>query len=412
MPSPSCARRSSTTGSVLSLPNLRDTFQVNFFSAAEFAGWLCGSGTPATDARVAPAATALVLISSMGRWHGMHFSSGYNASKAALSIWGESLDMELRQRGSRRFTVTIVEPGLFASGMTRPTPLTRLLFASRRQVASRIVSGALAGRQAIRPPFAFALLTWAACLMGRDFRYRLFARAKPGVRSAMTPATEGACLIVNADDYGYFRCVSKGILQAATHGIVTATGVFATAPQFAEHAAWLRDCEALDVGVHLNLTDGNPLTNDMRKALARWSGRFPAKFSVAMAIVSGAIGIDDVRLEWRAQIERCLEAGLRVSFLNSHEHLHMLPALFPVASALAGEYGIAHVRFPTIATRLGSDRRCDAPWRDHEGARDDQPPPHGHAELRSFWAWRPAASSIWRTSNGPSRGLARVGSMS
>ena len=35
--------------------------------------------------------------------------------------------------------------------------------------------------------------------------------------------------------------------------------------------------------------------------------------------------------EWRAQIERCLDSGLRVSFLNSHEHLHMLPALFPVA---------------------------------------------------------------------------------
>ena len=131
------------------------------------------------DGRCLSSATALVLVSSMGRWHGMHFSSGYNASKAALSIWGESLEMELRRHESRRFTVTIVEPGLFASGMTRPTPLTRLLFASRRQVASRIVSGALAGRKAIRPPFAFALLTWAACLMGRNFRYRLFARAKP-----------------------------------------------------------------------------------------------------------------------------------------------------------------------------------------------------------------------------------------
>ena len=205
-----CAAVKHDGRSVLSLSNLRDTFQVNFFSIAEFAGWLCGSGTRETgapsqhgverktdqdhsaeaesspsslardDGRGLSPATALVLVSSMGRWHGMHFSSGYNASKAALSIWGESLEMELRQHGGRRFTVTIVEPGLFASGMTRPTALTRLLFASRRQVASRIVSGALAGRKTIRPPFAFALLTWAACLMGRDFRYRLLARAKPG----------------------------------------------------------------------------------------------------------------------------------------------------------------------------------------------------------------------------------------
>jgi NAD(P)-dependent dehydrogenase (short-subunit alcohol dehydrogenase family) len=195
--------------SVLSTGELRDTFQVNFFAAVELADWLCGPGdrghdippAPKADApaspipSAAPAAmasssdatrqrglsstTRVVLISSMGRWHGMHFSGGYNASKAALSIWGESLDMELRQRGKRHFTVTVVEPGIFASGMTRQTPVTRLLFASRPKVAARILAGALAGRRAIRPPRWFALLTWGICLIGRDYRYRLLARAKP-----------------------------------------------------------------------------------------------------------------------------------------------------------------------------------------------------------------------------------------
>jgi NAD(P)-dependent dehydrogenase (short-subunit alcohol dehydrogenase family) len=190
--------------SVLSLRELRETFQVNFFAAVELADWLCGPGARRLDVAFTPTAdgddspdpgaasprdathdrrlsstTRVVLVSSMGRWHGMHFSGGYNASKAALSIWGESLDMELRQRGNRRFTVTVVEPGIFASGMTRQTPLTRMLFASRRKVAGRILSGALAGRPAIRPPRWFALLTWGVCLIGRGYRYRLFARAKP-----------------------------------------------------------------------------------------------------------------------------------------------------------------------------------------------------------------------------------------
>ncbi len=164
----------------------------------------------------------------------------------------------------------------------------------------------------------------------------------------MTPSSdERACLIVNADDYGYFSCVSKGILRSATHGVVTATGVFANATHFSEQAAWLRDCDALDTGVHLNLTDGLPLTSDLQKALVRWSGRFPRKFALARAILSGAIKIDFVKLEWRAQIERCLEHGLKPRFLNSHEHIHMLPALLPVAKALASDYDIRHIRFPT-----------------------------------------------------------------
>ena len=194
--------------SVLSLPELRETFQVNFYAAVELADWLCGSASgldvasaakanrdgseapgvasvaatssgEATHDRALSSTTRVVLVSSMGRWHGMHFSGGYNASKAALSIWGESLDMELRQCGHRRFTVTVVEPGIFASGMTRQTPLTRMLFVSRQKVAARILSGALAGRPAIRPPRWFALLTWAICLIGRNNRYRIFASAKP-----------------------------------------------------------------------------------------------------------------------------------------------------------------------------------------------------------------------------------------
>jgi NAD(P)-dependent dehydrogenase (short-subunit alcohol dehydrogenase family) len=194
--------------SVLSLPELRETFQVNFFSAVELADWLCGSASElrvesaamedrdgsaasgvATVAAATPGAamgdpalsstTRVVLVSSMGRWHGMHFSGGYNASKAALSIWGESLDMEMRQRGHRRFTVTVVEPGIFASGMTRQTAFTRMLFVPRQKVAARILSGALAGRPAIRPPGWFALLTWAICLIGRNNRYRIFASTKP-----------------------------------------------------------------------------------------------------------------------------------------------------------------------------------------------------------------------------------------
>ena len=188
--------------SVLAVPSLRDTFEVNCFSAAEFAAWLCAPqnanarspavlgtepaselGSPSPQSRRASkrqkrTQRCLVLISSIGRWHGMHGSCGYNASKAALSIWGESLDMELRQSEDRRFTVTIVEPGMFESDMTPRTALTKFLLVSRRDVAGDIVSGTLAGRRSIRPPLWFALLTWGVCLAGRSVRYRLFAHVK------------------------------------------------------------------------------------------------------------------------------------------------------------------------------------------------------------------------------------------
>ena len=163
----------------------------------------------------------------------------------------------------------------------------------------------------------------------------------------MTSESPWTYLIVNADDYGYFNCVSQGILKSASHGIVTATGIFANSAHFAEHVGWLKDNASLDLGVHLNITDQAPLTINMQNRLSRWQGRFPDKYTLSRALLSGKITTEDVRSEWRAQIERCLDKGLEIRFLNSHEHIHMLPSLFPMLEALAGEYGISHIRFPT-----------------------------------------------------------------
>lgn len=156
--------------------------------------------------------------------------------------------------------------------------------------------------------------------------------------------TDAACLIVNADDYGYYRSVSRGILAAAQNGIVTATGIMANGPHFEECVGWLCEGPELDLGVHLNLTLGEPLTADMRQHLQRWSGRFPAKFTLARALLTGAIPLRAAVTEWRAQIERCLDAGLRLHFLNAHEHLHMFPGLYRHTLALAAHYAIPHVR--------------------------------------------------------------------
>lgn len=163
----------------------------------------------------------------------------------------------------------------------------------------------------------------------------------------MVSGSQRTYLIVNADDYGYFNCVSRGILKSSSNGIVTATGIFANSARFSEHIDWLRDNDALDLGVHLNITAQVPLTSGMQSRLSRWEGRFPDKYTIVKALVSGMISTDDVRSEWRAQIERCLDKGLQIRFLNSHEHIHMLPSLFPLLQALAGEYAIPHIRFPT-----------------------------------------------------------------
>lgn len=158
-------------------------------------------------------------------------------------------------------------------------------------------------------------------------------------------------LIVNADDYGYFPCISRGIIDAASSGSVTATGILANTPDLKTQLEWLDSVDRLDLGVHLNLTFGKPLSENMTETLSRWHGCFPGMYWMSLMILAGKITIQDVRVEWRAQIEACQYRKLQ--FLNSHEHIHILPVLFPLALELAQEYEIPHIRI-TEADWTGS----------------------------------------------------------
>jgi chitin disaccharide deacetylase len=155
-------------------------------------------------------------------------------------------------------------------------------------------------------------------------------------------AREPVNLIINADDYGYFPCISRGILEAASAGVITATGILANSPALETQLECLESVEGLDLGVHLNLTFRQPLTSNMTDKLSHWNGCFPGAYLMSLLIRTGKISIKDVRAEWRAQIEVCRRKKLR--FLNSHEHIHMLPVLFPLAVELAQEFDIPHVR--------------------------------------------------------------------
>ena len=154
-----------------------------------------------------------------------------------------------------------------------------------------------------------------------------------------------AYLIINADDFGYSEGVSRGILEAAAQGVVTAVGILANSPFFEDHLARLRSVEGVDAGVHLNLSAGRPLTERLAALLKRSGGEFPrTKFGTAFSVLAGRIGLDLIEAEWDAQIRRCRDARVPVRFLNSHEHIHMLPPLYRLVRRLADRHGISFIR--------------------------------------------------------------------
>jgi predicted glycoside hydrolase/deacetylase ChbG (UPF0249 family) len=160
----------------------------------------------------------------------------------------------------------------------------------------------------------------------------------------------GLKLIVNADDFGISEAVNRGIVDAHDRGIVTSTSLMATGPAF-EHAVELvRSRPRLAVGVHLTLTEQRPLTAALGLVTAH--GTFPPHAAQLLRRALGKrIPLPDVHRELDTQIRRVHTAGIAISHLDGHQHVHVLPGVARVVADLAAVHGIPAVRYPTERLR-------------------------------------------------------------
>jgi predicted glycoside hydrolase/deacetylase ChbG (UPF0249 family) len=125
-------------------------------------------------------------------------------------------------------------------------------------------------------------------------------------------------LIVNADDFGLTRGVSRGILDAHRRGIVTSTTVIVTRPIEPALVEALLASE-LGVGLHLNLTLGAPISDPRRvPSLVDAEGAFIRDAREAAARAAK----DEARIELGNQIDAFRRiVGRFPTHLDSHHHV-------------------------------------------------------------------------------------------
>jgi predicted glycoside hydrolase/deacetylase ChbG (UPF0249 family) len=88
-------------------------------------------------------------------------------------------------------------------------------------------------------------------------------------------------------------------------------------------------------------------------SLVQADGRFLPGYGEFMArYLSGGVRDDEVEAEWSAQIARLRGAGVRMTHLDSIQHLHLVPGLFRIALRIARANGILAMRFPRVPTVL------------------------------------------------------------
>lgn len=68
-------------------------------------------------------------------------------------------------------------------------------------------------------------------------------------------------IVLCADDYGQAPAISQGILNLLDKKRLSATSCIVNSPYWEAHSQWLTQfIQQADIGLHLNLTEGKPLS--------------------------------------------------------------------------------------------------------------------------------------------------------
>jgi len=153
-------------------------------------------------------------------------------------------------------------------------------------------------------------------------------------------------LIVTADDCGLAEGINISTRQLHELGIMSAASVMTNFPGV-EHAFRLfSNYPELEIGAHLTLTEGYPLTEIAATSeLTRSSGKFRNQFILyAQALLPSDELLAAMRDEMVAQIDVFLEAGIKPAHITTHHHFHIFPALRNLIYQLAQHYDVQWVR--------------------------------------------------------------------
>lgn len=172
-------------------------------------------------------------------------------------------------------------------------------------------------------------------------------------------------LIVNADDFGFTEQVSRGILDAHREGIVTSTTLMANGGAFDAAVSMGRRAYDLGIGVHLNLTEGLPVSPAANiSTLVNRQGRLHLNpRHLIQGIMTRQVNLVEVEMELWRQITKVLAAGILPTHLDGHKHVHILPGVGDIVIRLAQEFSIPSIRCPReAALRIPASRPSRSSW--------------------------------------------------
>lgn len=156
-------------------------------------------------------------------------------------------------------------------------------------------------------------------------------------------------VIINGDDFGLTKSCTDAIYEAYKLNYITDTTMVANGVAFEKALDIIMADSAFssNIGIHLNLTEGVPLThkmylNDRFVTNGRFNGFFIKNDMIYQKLNKEEKCI--IFDELCAQVERLINHGINITHADSHQHIHTALYLFPIVHEVMKKYSINKLR--------------------------------------------------------------------
>ena len=162
-------------------------------------------------------------------------------------------------------------------------------------------------------------------------------------------AADARVLIVNCDDFGMHPAINAAVIESIEQGIARSCSLMVPAPAAAQAVDLLRDRPEIPFGIHLTLVCEHagyrwPLLTapEAIPSLLDETGEVFAPTPGGRSRLLGQARLDEVEVEFRAQIDAVADTGLTPTHLDFHCLADGGRAdILDLTVALADEYGLA-----------------------------------------------------------------------
>lgn len=151
-------------------------------------------------------------------------------------------------------------------------------------------------------------------------------------------------LLVTADDFGITEKISEGMISLARQGIVNRLSLLCNMPGTDKAIELFQQTPAISIGLHFNLTEGKALSGVL-PGLTDAAGNFYNREKLLFRILMGMVSKKLIMNEFQQQIQKMESAGISPNYLDSHQHIHVLPVVSDCLQSYALAKGLK-VRYP------------------------------------------------------------------